>query len=98
MVKEDGTREVTLEHFKQRIWQSIDLTPAQKWEPTEQDYRECCGVWVGPVGQITKVSPMNSDTLIGIVVYLEVFTSRAQFEENYSQFTRLEQIPEQCIL
>lgn len=56
------------------------------WEPTEDDYRECCGVW-------------DEDTYRSCVDpnILKCFDSRCDFDDVHEHMTRLEPIPEQCI-
>jgi len=66
------------------IWSD---TERQLWNPTEQDYRECCGFWVAIHGGVCKCATDD----------LSDFKSRDHFDRIYKYSVRIEPIPEQCI-
>jgi len=59
----------------------------KSWQPTEQDYRECCGVWVTPSGFTHECDPD----------YLLNFDDRDDFDLFHDGEVRIEPMPEQCI-
>lgn len=61
-------------------------TPKQ-WEPTEQDYRECCGIWLTAKLDHYSVTP---DTLLR-------YPTRRAFDVAYKAAVKVEPIPEQEI-
>lgn len=76
------------ETFERPTMGEYEYTKAQKWEPTEQDYRECCGTYAIPYGggnRVVKIAPCDLEPL---------FASRAVFDRNYSECTKIESIPE----
>jgi hypothetical protein len=66
------------------IWSD---TERQLWQPTEQDYRECCGVWV--IGGVRTRNCAPEDLLY--------FESRYNFDRFHEENVRIEPMPEQCI-
>jgi hypothetical protein len=71
----------------EEIFSRPDETPSLCWQPTEQDCRECCGMWVGRDGYVKKYS------LSG----LRCFESRDDFDRFHEDDVRIEPMPEQCI-
>ena len=68
---------------------------ATKWQPTEDEIRECCGVWVPKHGDVCYLNRK----VITQEFLLEHYTSKEQFDKAYTLqgWTKLEPIPEQCI-
>jgi len=64
-------------------------TPKQ-WQPTEHDYRECCGVW-RDCDETDCLSTVTPDVLE------DNYDSRADFDDEYHCYVKIEPIPEQCI-
>jgi len=63
------------------------------WEPTEQDYRECCGKYVHRTDHMGRVTTILPDSLS------YYWKSRDDFDSLYSSYewNKIEGIPEQCI-
>jgi hypothetical protein len=59
------------------------------WQPTEQDYLECCGVWVlKGNANIIKVTTLS----------MTAFHSRSEFDEIFDEiWEKIEPMPKQCI-
>jgi hypothetical protein len=64
-----------------------DEVTSQHWKPTEQDYRECCGMWATRDGFDRKYYPND----------LHGFDDRADFDRFHRNWVRIEPVPEQCI-
>ena len=64
-----------------------------RWKPTEQDYRECCGVWVPREGDVCYENRLiiTPEHLVDDCENIEHFHSRMK------DWTKIEPIPEQCI-
>jgi hypothetical protein len=63
------------------------------WQPTEQDYRECCGMWVPKPGDVCF-----ENRLMVTPGYLVLHhDSKDHFNRKMGDWTKLEPIPEQCI-
>jgi hypothetical protein len=62
-------------------------TQDQHWRPTEQDYRECCGMWATRDGFDRKYYPND----------LHGFDDRSDFDRFHRNWVRIEPVPEQCI-
>lgn len=62
-------------------------TKDKYWQPTDNDYRECCGVWVTQNGHTQKYGPAS----------LRLFGSREAFDKLHKDDVRIEPMPEQCI-
>jgi hypothetical protein len=86
----------TTTHSRLRLsHEFVNSNHEDKWQPTEQDYREYCGVWSLKseddkkryVQDLFHVTPKILDT----------YFSRDHFIKGNSERTRIEPIPEQCI-
>lgn len=60
---------------------------APKWEPTPDEIRECCGVWLHKNSYTVEIGPNN----------LSVYNSIEHFFSTTNLLSKLEPIPEQCI-
>jgi len=81
-------KEITSDFARAKeIFSRPDETPSLRWQPTEQDYRECCGVWVGCDGIPWKCIPDD----------LRNLQSRDHFDRIYEDGVRIEPMPEQCV-
>jgi hypothetical protein len=69
---------------------------SRKWKPTEQDYRDCCGIWVDPVGIKTRVVPSSEYGQGKSLLDFECIEEFNSFAEDKG-LARLEPMPEQCI-
>lgn len=65
-----------------------------KWEPTPEEIRECCGVWVAGDGNTpwTNIKHINPDMVNG-----DFYNDIHDFRACFNGWDKLEPIPEQCI-
>ncbi|MEJ2023457.1 MAG: hypothetical protein P8Y00_00265 [Deltaproteobacteria bacterium] len=84
-----GDTEEILSDFakSEEIFSQPDETPRPCWQSTEQDYRECCGVWVTQNGHTQKYGPVS----------LRLFESSESFDRFHEDDVRIEPMPEQCV-
>lgn len=68
------------------IEQHFEIYP-RKWEPTPEEIRECCGVWLHKNSYTVEIRPNN----------LSVYNSIEHFFSTTNLLSKLEPIPEQCI-
>ena len=71
-------------------------TKDQGWKPTEQEIRDCCGIWVDPVGIKTRVIPFFEWGQGKRLLDFECADEFHSFMDDKG-LARLEPIPEQCI-
>lgn len=69
---------------------------SQHWKPTEQEIRDCCGIWVDPVGIKTRVIPFFEWGQGKSLLDFECADEFHSFMDDKG-LARLEPIPEQCI-
>ena len=94
----------SIEHAKSLIMDFIDAeqsAPSDEpipytpvWQPTAQDYRECCGVWAGPDGAPFRVTP---ETMREGIVGLPRRNSRDDFDRALRHCERIEPAPAECL-
>jgi hypothetical protein len=71
-------------------------TKNKEWKPTEQEIRDCCGIWVDPVGIKTRVIPFFGCGQGKSLLDFECADEFHSFMDDKG-LARLEPIPEQCI-
>lgn len=78
-----------IDETEMAIYRIEDFVDMLKWEPSEQDYRECCGIWIDHKFKSERITP---DELAKNFINRKDFNIRWRIGR-----CKVESIPEQCV-